>query len=180
MINLSNIVQNTPISRKFLGWGDEAISNTLILMARIIKESARNYYVRRWAEEMVSGAERDEYSKVQAIYDFLTDHVQYLRDMEGIEMLKKPEISLKEIEEGYIPQLDCDCMSLLAGSLIRSIGLPVALRAIAPHEKNKYSHVYDMIKIKDHGWIAFDLTKPDYGLGWEYPKANKIMTLKVK
>lgn len=179
MISLSNIAQNMPVSKRFLGYGDEAIQNTLILMARIIKESASNYYVRRWAEYIVAGVPKDEYSRMQALYDFLVDNIQYLKDMEGLEMLKKPEVVLRELEQGYIPQLDCDCMSMLIGALARSIGLPVALRAIAPQGKNKYSHVYAMIKIKDYGWVAVDLTKPERGLGWEYPKASRVMTKKV-
>jgi hypothetical protein len=180
MINLSNIVTNTPIVKKFIGYGDEAIYNTLILMIRIIKESARDYYIRRWAEYIVSGTEKDEYSRLQSLYNFLTDNVQYLKDMEGIEMLKKPQIALKELEQEITPQLDCDCMTVLAGSLARSIGFSVALRAIAPKGKNKYSHVYAMIKVKKHGWIPVDLTKPEFGLGWEYPSAGRVITLKVK
>lgn len=180
-MNLGMVSQQTvgvPVRKLYLGSGDSAIRNTLELMAKIIRASSQNYYVRRWAEKIVQGVpEKDYQGRVWAIYDFIRRHMRYLRDPHGTELLKTPLVSLQLWEVGDIPLLDCDDVTILSLSLLKSIGFPVALRAASYQADKKFRHVYGMVKILND-WVPLDLVK-DYGPGWEAPGATRLMDLKV-
>lgn len=180
--SISQQVANTPSKIINIGHGESAMMKTMDLMRGIIVRSAKDYYVRRWAEKITEGTGRHDMPKLMAIYDFLSNNVQYCKDIEGTELLKTPKLILQLIEMNEIPQIDCDCMTMLVLSLAKSIGLSVAMRAVALPPKTVYSHIYGLVKIRDRfgeQWIAVDLTRPDLGLGWEHPGATKVKTMVI-
>lgn len=178
---IGNVSQQTvghPVKKLFLGYGDDAIKRTLDLMANIIRASSQNYYVRRWAEKMVQGIDSsDSLGKVEAIFNYIKGNTSYLRDPQGTEFLKTPLVSLQLLEVGDRPLLDCDCLSILSLSLLKSIGFPVALRASSYKSNGKFTHVYGMVKVGEN-WLSLDLVK-DFGPGWEAPGVTKTMDLGV-
>ena len=76
----------------------------------------------------------------------------------------------------------CDDMTVLGLSLLRSLGYRSTIRAVGfgKSPKQKYSHVYGMVMIspKD-GWTAFDCVRKDQTLGWQAPGIKAIMDLPV-
>jgi len=177
-LSITNQTAGVTVQKKFIGFGDEAIANTLNIMKDIINKSSQDYYVRRWAEQIVGNSGKCDIDKVRAIFFFLANNTRYLKDPHGFELLKTPKISLELIEIGDTPQLDCDDYVILSLSLLKSIGYPVAMRAIAMEEDKKLKHVYGIVKTKQ-GWIPLDLTKPENDIGWEYPYATRIVTTTV-
>ena len=176
--NISDQVNDVPTKKVYVGTGDTAIQNTLILMREIINSSYQNYYVRRFAEKIVQDA-TTLLEKVQAVFDFLAFHTKYVKDPHGLEMLKSPLVSLQLIEVGEQPMLDCDDSTILSLSLLRSIGFPVSIKAIGVDDTKRFKHVYGMVLVKDK-WIPFDGTMPKHGLGWEYNMATRDIRLEVK
>lgn len=175
---ISQQVANHPTKKMFLGYGDDAIRRTLQIMAEIINSSAINYYVRRWAEKIIEGIPKgDDLGKVNALFWFLHKHTRYVRDPQGIEFIKTPLVPLQLIEVGEIPYLDCDCLTVLILSLLKSIGFPVALRAISATPDRRFRHVYGMVRVKNE-WVPIDLCK-DAGPGYEYPNPTRTMDYKV-
>ncbi|MFH1398965.1 MAG: hypothetical protein ABIG95_02545 [Candidatus Woesearchaeota archaeon] len=165
--------------RKFsIGHGDDAVTNTLKIMKNMINSGAQNYYVRRWAENIVSGHNGNDISKIQMIFAFLVNHTQYLKDTHGIELLRSPEVILHLLEVGEIPQIDCDDYVLLSLSLLKSIGFPVGMRAVAVKPSGELEHVYGMV-FTNKRWMPLDLTKPQYGLGWEYSSPARVLSVEV-
>lgn len=154
-----------------LGTGATAIHNTLKLMAKMIRQASENYYVRRWAETETTV--QDNVAALQALYDFVASNTRYVKDIDGLEMLRNPLLTLKMIEGGEQPGCDCDCLTMLYLSLVRSVGYPVALRALSIDGVN-YSHVYGLVRLEII-WIPADLTHPRKELGLEYEYARKKM-----
>lgn len=184
---ISGWVKNTPVSRVSLGTGDVAVRNTLILMSKIIEAGSIDYYVRRWGESIIQGRDQRELNRLYSLFLFVADATQYQKDIDGTEMLKTPRTTLLEIERGEIPQLDCDCMTLLVLALAKSLGYPVAIRAISIHPDRILRHVYGMCRVSGgdlnlaggYGWVSMDLTKPENGFGWEYEHATKVVTIRT-
>jgi len=160
-----------------IGNGEEIASNTMIKMRNIINSSIRNYYVRRWAEIITDSLIDSDYEKVKAVYDFLATRTRYLKDPFGLELLKTPPVSLQLIEAGDRPALDCDDLTILSLSLLKSIGFPVALRAVSYHLDKRFRHIYGLVKVKNE-WIPFDLVKLP-GLGREHPGVTRIVDMEV-
>lgn len=167
-----------PTRSEFIGFDDSAIYNTLEKMRDIIIVSCTNPLVRRFAEKIVRG-ERTDKDKVEAIYQFIASHCEYLRDPHGFELLRTPTVGLQIIELGDIFQGDCDDLCILSLSLLKSIGFPVVLRAASYKPDLKFKHVYGMVFIRDHGWTSIDCIRPMAGLGWEAPGATRIMNMEV-
>ncbi len=145
---------NQSVRLESLGFGSIVTPNTMELMRRIIVDSIRSYYVRRWAEKIVDFAP-DEYSKAETIFDFIVSKCRYVQDPIGLELLKTPQVSLELIEVGDSPAIDCDDATILIGALTESIGLPYALRAVS-FNNDEFSHIYGLVKIAEKGWIPMD------------------------
>ncbi len=188
-VGILDQVNSTPVSRVQLGAGDDAVRNTLTLMTRIISEGSKDYYVRRWGERIIQGVNRGEMNRLYSLFLFIESNTQYQKDIDGVETLKTPRTTLLEIEQGEVPQLDCDCMTLLTLALAKSLGYKVAIRAISIHPDKVFRHVYGMCRVSSGGdlelgkgmggWVPLDLTKPENGFGWEYGGATRIVTVKV-
>ncbi len=177
MYNISSQV-NYPVSFGSLGVGEEVTTNTMQKMAAIINWGVHQYYVRRWAERIVQDSEGDDFSRVNAIYEFLARATRYVKDPVNLELLKGPEVALKLIEVGEVPMLDCDCLTILSGSLIKSIGIPFALRATGYKNDGILTHVYGLAKLSDEGWVPFDLVKI-MGFGWEASGIIRLTDVEV-
>lgn len=171
--------QTVPV--KVIGLGnteEEILDNTLIQMKRIIQESFSNWSIRQWAEGIVEGLENQEVAQLESVFYYLTNHVSYLRDPHNVELIKTPPIIMCQIFNRETPQLDCDDMTVLILSIVKAIGFPVAMRVISTGHSDLH-HVYGLAKVGERVWYPLDLTKPEKGFGWEYPKATKIRTIMV-
>ena len=178
MLSLSQQVNQQPVRKVFIGYGDNAIANTLQIMKGIIVSSSANYYIRRWAEKITQGS-RTNLEKIQSIYDFIASHSRYLKDPQGFEFIKTPPVSLQLIEIGEIANLDCDDYAVLSLSLLKSIGFHVALKAISVKPDRKFTHVYGLVEYEKNKWLPIDLVKPETGLGWEWPSPTRISEVRI-
>jgi transglutaminase-like putative cysteine protease len=178
MLSISQQISQQPVKKVFIGYGDEAIHNTLRIMRDLIIRSSVNNYVRRWAEKIVEGA-TSNIDRVRSIYDFIARHSYYLKDPSGFEFIKTPPVSLQLIEVGEKTALDCDDFTVLSLSLLKSIGFHTALKAIAIRPDKKFVHVYGLVEVEKDKWMPIDLTKPENGLGWEWPNPTRITEMVV-
>ena len=141
-MSISSKLQGVPIKKVFLGYGENAILNTVDEIKRVIRESAYNPYVRRWAEQIVEEVKpNDKYGEARAVYDFITTHVRYTKDPKGMEFIQTPPLLLQMIEQGEIPKGDCDDIATLAMSLLKSIGFDVGLK-ITSYNAKEHSNIF--------------------------------------
>ncbi len=174
-----------PYSEEFIGFGDDAIYNTVYKMRDIINISARNPYVRKWAQKILGAVKvNDKMGEAKAIFNFVRDNVRYTRDPKGFEYIQTPPLLLEDIGlyqkgQGERPIGDCDDMTVLGLSLLKSIGFPVMIKVVGfDPKKMKYSHVYGIVNVQGK-WIPFDAVRPNSYLGWEAPNIVRAAEFKV-
>lgn len=173
-------VMGIPRTVEYIGTGDQAIYNTVSKMKSIIHESSRNPYVREWAGSIVSGIEvNNKQQEADAIYCFVRDNVRYTKDPLGYEYIQTPIVLLESIgqyrqSKGRRPAGDCDDMTVLSLSLLRSIGFNVAIKVVSFTPVKKFGHVYGMVQIGS-SWTPFDCVRPDADMGWESQGHTRVM-----
>lgn len=165
-----------------IGNGDIAIQQTVNKMAEIINLSSKNPVVREWARTILSDVmvnkKRDE---AEAIHNFVRDHIRYTRDPYGWEYIQTPPILLKGVQDhkesnAARPIGDCDDMTTLSLSLMKSVGFPVVIKTVAYN--GKFSHVYGMVYVNGQ-WIVTDTVRPDKWFGWEAPGITRVLEVRV-
>lgn len=87
----------------------------------------------------------------QNIWNFLYDHIQYVRDPKGVELLRSPRQLWADRQNGG----DCDCTSIMTATILDNLGIPYAYR------KTRYSSGWQHIYIVVPKRAGADLTKRD-------------------
>ena len=168
-------VMGIPRTEEYIGIGDTAIYNTVVKMKSIIQQSSKNPYVREWVGRIVGRVEvNDKQGEASAIFNFVRDHVRYTRDPYGFEYIQTPPTLLESIQQGDRPSGDCDDMTVLSLSLLKSIGFNVAIKVVSFRESKKFGHVYGLVQI-GHEWVPFDCVRPDQDMGWESQGHTRVM-----
>ncbi len=161
-----------PYQQEYIGTGETAIRNTVAKMKSIIIESSKNPYVREWAKKIIAGIPvNDKRGEAESIFNFVRDNIRYTKDPSGWEYIQTPLFLLEDIRlyqqgKGERPIGDCDDMTTLSLSLLKSIGFPVAIKVVSFRSDGRFSHVYGLVKI-GIDWIPFDTVRPDQYMGWE-------------
>lgn len=165
-----------------IGNGDMAIKRTVDKMAEIISLSSKNPVVREWARTVLANViVNQKYQEAEAIHNFVRDNVRYTRDPYGWEYIQTPPIVLRGIQDfqngkAARPIGDCDDMTVLSLSMMKSVGFPVVIKTVGYN--GKFSHVYGMVYVGGQ-WIVTDTVRPDKWFGWEAPNITRIMEVQV-
>lgn len=177
--SVSDQLRDVPCKIEHIGYGEDAILNTVKKIVEIINLSVRNPYVRRWAERIVSKIEpSDKIGELRAINDFVKYKTRYTRDPLNLEYLQTPPTVLKMLEEGVTPSLDCDDMTMLNLSLAKSIGFPIIIRVTSYSPNKKFSHIYGLANVNGR-WISMESVKRDKQFGFEAPNYTRMMQSEV-
>jgi len=166
-----------------MGWnlsglipGDNGITSTVNAIRQAVYYSLRNFpQVRAQAELITMGLpERDELAEANSVYDWVVRHYRFLKDPRGIEMVKSPEISLKEIAQYGMFQGDCDDVSALLAALLAAIGYKTMLVVISvPGKGAEYRHIFPRVYLPKRGvWLTLEATCRKKPLGWEAPNGR--------
>jgi transglutaminase-like putative cysteine protease len=139
---------------------------TARLIARMIREGAKDFYVRQKAIEIFRtyGARpKDRFGEVCALFDWVRKNIRYTRDIFQVELLHSARRML-ELRAG-----DCDDMTILLGAMLKSTGHPVrlVLAGFCPGKPHSYSHIYPEVNVRGR-WIAVDASM-DRPIGWAPP-----------
>ncbi|MCQ2232071.1 MAG: transglutaminase-like domain-containing protein [Paludibacteraceae bacterium] len=73
---------------------------------------------------------------VRSVFDFVFNHIEYVRDSEKNEQVRSPLRTLEE-QKG-----DCDCFSLLIASIFENLNIPYIIRIAEYDHKGYFQHVY--------------------------------------
>ncbi len=71
---------------------------------------------------------------------------------------------------------NCDDMTVLSLSLMKSVGFPVVIKTVGYN--GKFSHVYGMVYVGGR-WIVTDTVRPDKWFGWESANITRVMELQA-
>ena len=141
--------------------------HTLRLMRDMIRRARLDPAIIQAAHSIIYLApERDEYAEVCALYEWVRDHVRYVRDVAGVETLAYPVKTLQRLSG------DCDDQTALLCSLAESVGYPTRL-VMAAYQSSDWEHVYCQIFARGE-WINCDPIDRDYSLGSEPPNPLRV------
>jgi len=147
--------------------GAGGVRDTLDVMVALAKSYRTNLEIRNLAESLVRDIpQKDYWSEAEAIQRYVRDRIRYTQDTYDMEMLKTP-LELLASRQG-----DCDDKSLLAATLLLSIGHPARFKAIG-YAPGEYEHVYTETKIGDE-WVSVETTEP-VELGWIPRQPSSVM-----
>ena len=138
--------------------GDAGTLETARIIARLVREGAKDFYVRQQAIAIFRACgvrPKDRLGEVRALFEWVRRNVRYTRDIWQVETLHTAR-RLLELRAG-----DCDDMTILLGAMLMSTGHPVriVLAGYHPAKPNGYSHIYPEVNVRGR-WIALDSTLP--------------------
>ena len=147
--------------------GDAGTLETARIIARLVREGSRDFYVRQKAIAIFRACgvrPKDRLGEVSALFEWVRRNVRYTRDIWQVETLHTAR-RLLELRAG-----DCDDMTILLGAMLMSTGHPVrlVLAGYHPAKPHGYSHIYPEVNVRGR-WIALDSTLP-HPMGWQ-PRA---------
>ncbi|WP_075603107.1 hypothetical protein [Saccharicrinis aurantiacus] len=111
-------------------------NDTIEFMSEIIKSTLADT---RAIAPVLRG--RDTRSTLSNIFSFVFDHIQYKPDDPQNEELRRPVRAWGDRISG----VDCDCYSILIGSILSNLNIPFALRMVKIGGKPYYQHVYVVV-----------------------------------
>lgn len=147
--------------------GRAGVRATLKLMSEIATRYKVDPAMRELALTLVRNVpEKDFTAEVEAIHSFVRSHVRYVADVDGVETLQTPDVTLR-VEQG-----DCDDQSILVATLLLASGHPARFKVVgfAPGE---LSHVFVETLI-GRQWVSVETTEP-VAVGWQPANVRNVM-----
>ena len=136
---------------------------TVNLIRKYALEAQYDPTVRLFVEQIVGEISSKDYlSEIFAIYFYVLSHTRYMNDPRTIELVRRPQVVLQEIQEGKIPCLDCDDITTLLLAMYLTCGREVRIATVAFRhtfvgKERQYSHVFPQVKEpKTSRWIVTD------------------------
>lgn len=134
------------------------------LMQKYIADGQVNQSVRLLASAITAGIDGRQYDALaQAIYGWIRKNIRYIHDPVQAEWVQSADVTAR-IKTG-----DCDDFSVLAASLLESLGIRTKLRFVSTQPSGQVNHVFiDYYSPKLKKWIPFDAIVPKK-VGWQSP-----------
>ena len=131
---------------------------TLNVMRRLTRAGKKDIRIRELAFSLIKGLpSKDYYGQMLRLHEFVRDHINYVRDIRGVETVQEP-IKTVEYEAG-----DCDDQAVLLAALLESIGHPTRFVALG-FNGGPFSHVMSESRMSK-GWIPLETTE-NVSAGW--------------
>lgn len=145
--------------------GQAGTDRTIKAMRRLVNEGRTDPTIVFLAQQLARNYDRKDYaSQARAIHKYVQQHIHYVKDPRGTEMLRSPFWTL------YYKAGDCDDQAVLVAALAEAIGFATRFKTIKadPSYPNEFSHVYSQIQIPTTGsWVTSDTIVPGADIGWE-------------
>lgn len=133
--------------------GANGVFTTAQAMRQLINAYKTDVEIRATAANLVwITPEKDDLAEVEAIFNYIRDHIRYLKDVNLVETLTTPD---RTLQLGYG---DCDDQVVLLGAMLESIGYPTRIVLTGYSDPGVYEHVYLQGLIQNH-WIDMDPTE---------------------
>lgn len=142
--------------------GRAGVFHTLRLMRAMVAQARTDPSIIQAAVSAVFLApQKDEYAEAAAVFEFVRDHVRYVRDVLAIETLTDPRMTLQRMVG------DCDDQVTLLAALLESVGYPTRFVVAGYSDDRNFEHVYLQTLVNGE-WIDADPTEPN-PFGWAPP-----------
>lgn len=141
-------------SLQYLPEGAAGTRATLKAMAAYVREYRKNLRVRELALSIVRdvGGHKNFKGAAAAICEWVKSHIQYVRDINEVETVQTPLVTL-DYRQG-----DCDDQATLMAALLEAVGFNTRLRAIKLDPGGAFEHVVAEAQI-DNSWVPLETTE---------------------
>lgn len=152
------------------GGFDSGVETTAIIK-KIANEYKLNPMIRVLATRIVSNVESQDYlEEMKTMFEWVRDNIRYVRDIESVETLQTPDVTLPR---DYSPQLgigcgDCDDHVLLLATLLKCIGFRDLYARIVTFRatEREWKHIYLIGKVQGQIY-SMDAIMKEKPFGWE-------------
>ncbi len=133
--------------------GEEGVMESLSRMGEVIWHCSHSTRLAAFARELIENAGVAAYDgkgEIKALFDWVQQNIRYTRDPYGYEWI-----------QSVVPTLvfghgDCDCHTVLLGSLLMSVGYPVRL-VIVGNSPGSFFHVFLSTEYRGPGGIPVQI-----------------------
>lgn len=105
--------------------------------------------------------ERNVLGIIETLQGWVRDHIRYVPDPRGLEMVQTPPQTLSILTG------DCDDKATLLATLLETMGLATRFAAIREQEDGPFTHVMAQVRLGSR-WKNLETILPGVGAGW-YP-----------
>lgn len=146
---------------------------------RIMGELADDYSsrpeIRAFALRLVGEMGNDDRRRqLEAVTDFVVKKVIYVRDPIGVEYILTPDRMIKEYQATGVMRGDCDDHTLLANTLLQSLGFETRPIGLKVFRNDVFDHTISEIKMDNGRWYTFDGCRKDDPFK-QYPNESKLI-----
>ncbi|MFH8038918.1 MAG: transglutaminase-like domain-containing protein [Candidatus Aenigmatarchaeota archaeon] len=156
--------------------GDRGVELTVKRIIEKILDGTKDPVIIINARRIIAkGNAKTDFERAKLIYDYIKRNIRYVKDPVGFEMLIMGGKNISAAQKILSEKVgDCDEHVILAGAMLRAIGIPISLVTIAtPQTFPFFSHIYLAVKT-EYGWIPFDTTVPEFQFGDQYPFPKRV------
>jgi len=147
--------------------GDPGTAQTVSMMYRLVDQGAKDPYINALALAIIKAANPRPYdfaAQRRALFAWVQKNIRFVRDISGVETLRTAR------ETAMRGAGDCDCMTVLICSLLKTTGNPIRITTIQTHTDDPdFSHVFGEV-YDGRRWVVVDPARPDakYARGPEH------------
>ncbi|MCC6752028.1 MAG: transglutaminase domain-containing protein [Deltaproteobacteria bacterium] len=170
---LGQIGQGLSIEHRTIPDGDKGTAATITEMGRLSVAAAHDPKFVSWVRGQVADLKSKDYvGEAKRIFEIVHNHVRYVQDPLGLEVVQDPRAVLFRDGSG-----DCDEHASTVAAMALALGHRAAFRTVAADydRPDQWSHVYALIGVQDPSqpdgiaWYPADTTQRRATLGWEPP-----------
>lgn len=148
---------------------DADVSATVAFIPQVVLETLHD--TNRIAK-LLKGDTLDETSK--NIWDFVYNHIQYAKDKDGVEQIRRPARTWADRVRG----VDCDCYTVFISSILANLDIPHIYRIAKYKNRNYFQHIYPIVPTDNGNYITIDCVVNKYNYEEPYTeKKDKPMKL---
>lgn len=151
------------VYRKWIPPGEAGTRAVVQTMAQLARQGAVHPIVRTTAARIVASAQgRDGTSQGRLLRTWLSEHVAFLRDPDGVELLHTPLRLLTMIGAGGTVHVDCDDAAILGAALGKAVGLLSRFVVVGFRSpKAPFQHVWAEVSnpVGSPRWVELDITR---------------------
>lgn len=146
-----------------------SLDDRIDIILDAVDDGKRDPVIRQLVGQILQGIDEKDYEgELTAIFNWVRKNIRYTRDPHNVELFQRAK---RIVEMGIA---DCDCLSILIGSMIQSVGYPLRLRVIGV-SSTEPEHIYPLAGIPptespvaNLQWVAMDasIAQP---IGWQMP-----------
>jgi len=141
---------------------------TLKIMARLVKQFKKDPTINLVALEIVRNVQGyDKYGEIRALQHYVRDKIQYRDDVEGVETIRTPLVTLQYAAG------DCDDKATLLCALLATIGFSTQFIAVG-FDGQEFSHVMAAARLGTR-CIPCETILPNVEPGWFPHNANPVL-----